>query len=53
MLETFAVPATWETVAAKLRARYAGLCDFVEFYPACQPPLDDPRLGTLVRGVNG
>ena len=53
MLEHFAVPATWATVAEKLRARYAGLCDRVEFYPACQPPLDDPRLAALVRELNG
>jgi probable F420-dependent oxidoreductase len=52
-LDHVAVTATWETLDAKLRERYAGICDRTQLYPAFQPSLDDPRLQTLLREMNG
>jgi probable F420-dependent oxidoreductase len=51
-LDHFAVTATWETVGARLRARYAGICDRTQLYPAFQPSLDDPRLQALIKEMN-
>jgi len=51
-LEHFAVTATWETLGAKLRERYEGICDRTQLYPSFQPPLDDPRFAALVRELN-
>ena len=51
-LDHFAVTATWETVGAQLRERYAGICDRTQLYPAFQPSLEDPRLQALVREMN-
>ena len=51
-LDHFAVTATWETVGARLRARYAGICDRTQLYPAFQPSLDNPRLQTLIKEMN-
>ena len=51
-LDHFAVTATWETLAGKLRERYDGICDRTQLYPAFQPSLDDPRLQTLFREMN-
>jgi len=36
-LDHFAVTATWETLAGKLRDRYDGICDRTQLYPAFQP----------------
>jgi len=52
-LDHFAVTATWETLGAQLRKRYAGICDRTQLYPAFQPSLDDPRLQALAREMNG
>lgn len=52
-LDHFAVTATWETLGAQLRERYAGICDRTQLYPAFQPSLDDPRLQALAREMNG
>ena len=51
-LDHFAVTATWETVGARLRARYAGICDRTQLYPAFQPSLDDPHLQALIKEMN-
>ena len=51
-LDHFAVTATWDTVGARLRERYAGICDRTQLYPAFQPSLDDPRLQALAREMN-
>jgi probable F420-dependent oxidoreductase len=52
-LDHFAVTATWETVGAQLRERYAGICDRTQLYPAFQPSLEDSRLQRLAREMNG
>jgi probable F420-dependent oxidoreductase len=51
-LDQFAVTATWETLASTLRARYEGICDRTQLYPAFQPSLDDPHLQALIREMN-
>ena len=51
-LDHFAVTATWETLAERLRARYDGICDRTQLYPAFQPSLEEPRLQALVREMN-
>jgi probable F420-dependent oxidoreductase len=48
----FAVTATWETLGARLRERYEGLCDRTQLYPAFQPSLEDPRFVALARELN-
>jgi probable F420-dependent oxidoreductase len=52
LLDLVAVRATWATLGARLRARYDGLCDRTQIYPAHQPPLDDPRLARVVHELN-
>jgi len=51
-LDHVAVTASWETLGAKLRERYVGLCDRTQLYPAFQPSLDDPRLQALLKEMN-
>jgi len=51
-LDHFAVTASWDTLGAKLRERYEGICDRTQLYPAFQPSLDDPRLQALAREMN-
>ena len=51
-LDHFAVTATWDTLASKLRERYDGICDRTQLYPAFQPSLDDPRLQALIKEMN-
>ena len=54
MLDTYAVTGTWETIAARLQERYAGLLDRTAFYqPDRQQGLDDPRLPRLIKEFNG
>jgi probable F420-dependent oxidoreductase len=54
MLDTYAVTGTWDTIAARLQERYAGLLDRTAFYqPDRQPALDDPRLPRLIKEFNG
>ncbi len=53
MVDTFAVTGTWETIAARVQERYAGLLDRTAFYEPHQPGLDDPRLPRVVREFNG
>jgi probable F420-dependent oxidoreductase len=48
-LDHFAVTATWDTLGARLRERYDGICDRTQLYPAFQPSLDDPRLQALIK----
>jgi probable F420-dependent oxidoreductase len=52
MLDEFAVVGSWDTVGARIRERYEGLCDRTQLYPAFQPPLEDPRLARLVSELN-
>ncbi len=51
-LDHFAVTASWETLASKLRERYDGICHRTQLYPAFQPSLDDPRLQALIKEMN-
>jgi probable F420-dependent oxidoreductase len=53
MLDTYAVTATYDTLAAKLRERYDGLLDRTALYQPYQPGLDDPRLPALIKVMNG
>jgi probable F420-dependent oxidoreductase len=54
MLETYAVTATYDTIAARLQERYAGLLDRTAFYqPYKQQAMDDPRLPRVIRQFNG
>jgi probable F420-dependent oxidoreductase len=53
MLDTYAVTATYDTLAARLRERYGGLLDRTALYQPYQPGLDDPRLPALIRAMNG
>jgi probable F420-dependent oxidoreductase len=53
MLDTYAVIATYDTLAARLKERYAGLLDRTALYQPYQPNQDDPRLPGLVKAMNG
>jgi probable F420-dependent oxidoreductase len=49
MVETYAVTGTWDTIAARVQERYAGLLDRTAFYAPWQPSIDDPRLPRVVQ----
>ncbi|HSE94158.1 MAG TPA: TIGR03617 family F420-dependent LLM class oxidoreductase [Methylomirabilota bacterium] len=54
MVETYAVTGTYDTIAAALQERYAGLLDRTAFYePQHRGGLDDPRLARVVKQFNG
>jgi probable F420-dependent oxidoreductase len=53
MVDTYAVTGTYDTIAARLQERYAGLLDRTAFYQPHQPGLDDPRLPRVVKEFNG
>jgi probable F420-dependent oxidoreductase len=53
MLDTYAVSATYDTLAARLQERYAGLLDRTALYQPSLPGLDDPRLPALIKAMNG
>ncbi len=53
MVDTYAVTGTWDTIAARVRERYAGLLDRTAFYTPGQPVVDDPRLPRVVEEFNG
>jgi probable F420-dependent oxidoreductase len=53
MVETYAVTGTYDTIAARVRERYAGLLDRTAFYQPHQAGLDDPRLARVVKEFNG
>ena len=54
MLDTYAVTATADTIAARLHERYEGLLDRTAFYqPSKQQALDDPRLPRVIQTFNG
>jgi probable F420-dependent oxidoreductase len=53
MVETYAVTGTYDTIAARVQERYAGLLDRLAFYQPHQPGLDDPRLPRVVKEFNG
>ena len=53
MLDTYAVTATYDKLAAALQTRYAGLLDRTGLYQPYPPRQDDPRLPALVKAFNG
>ena len=53
MLDTYAVTATHDTLAAKLQERYGGLLDRTALYQPYRPRLDDPRMPAVIRAFNG
>jgi probable F420-dependent oxidoreductase len=54
MLDTYAVTGTYDTIAARLQERYAGLLDRTAFYqPYKQQGMDDPRLPRVIKEFNG
>ena len=53
MLDTYALTATYDRLAASLKERYAGLLDRVSLYQPYQPNQDDPRLPALIKAFNG
>jgi hypothetical protein len=53
MVDTYAVTATWDTIATRINERYAGLLDRTAFYQPHQPGLDDPRLARVIKQFNG
>jgi probable F420-dependent oxidoreductase len=53
MVEAYAVTGTYDTIAARIAERYAGLLDRTSFYQPHRPGLDDPRLPRVVRAFNG
>jgi probable F420-dependent oxidoreductase len=53
MLDTYAVTATYDTLAASLEERYEGLLDRTALYQSYQPDLDDPRLPAVIKALNG
>jgi probable F420-dependent oxidoreductase len=53
MVDTYAVTGTWDTIAARITERYAGLLDRTAFYQPQPPGLDDPRLARVVQQFNG
>ena len=53
MLDTYAVTATYDTLAARLAERYEGLLDRTGLYQPYQPKQDDPRLPALIASMNG
>jgi len=48
MLDAVAVLATWDDVADRIRARYAGLFDRVGFYRPFVPGVDESRWRNLI-----
>jgi len=52
MVDTYAVTGTYDTLAARIKERYAGLLDRTALYDPAQPGLDDPRIPRLVREFN-
>ncbi len=53
MVDTYAVTGSYDTIAARVQERYAGLLDRTSFYQPYQPGLDDPRLPRVVKEFNG
>ncbi len=53
MIDTYAVTGSYDTIAARLQQRYAGLLNRTAFYQPHQSGLDDPRLPRVVKEFNG
>lgn len=53
MVETYAVTASLDPVAGRIRERYAGLVDRVGLSQPCQPRLTNPRWPILIKRFNG
>jgi probable F420-dependent oxidoreductase len=53
MVDTYAVTGSYDTIAARVKERYAGLLDRTAFYQPHQPGLDDPRLPRVIKEFNG
>jgi hypothetical protein len=48
MLETFAVVATWDDAAERVRARYDGLLDRVGFYRPFVAGVDESKWAAVI-----
>ena len=53
MLDTYAITATYDTLATKMQERYGGLLDRSALYQPYRPRLDDPRMPAVIRAFNG
>ncbi len=53
MLQEFVLVGTWETIGARLRARYDGLLDRVSFYRPYVPGVEDDRWRRLAGELAG
>ncbi|MBI3989883.1 MAG: TIGR03617 family F420-dependent LLM class oxidoreductase [candidate division NC10 bacterium] len=53
MLAAYAVSGTYETIAGRIKERYAGLLDRVWLYRHAKLTLDDPRWEKLIRDFHG
>ena len=53
MLDTYALTATYDKLADRLKERYAGLLDRVSLYQPYLPNQNDPRLPALIKAFNG
>lgn len=53
MLETYSVSGGWSYIAAKVKARYAGLLDRVAFYMPYKAGVDEDAWRELCRQFNG
>jgi hypothetical protein len=53
MVDTYAVTGTHDTIAARIKERYAGLLDRTSFYRPYQAGIDDPRLPRVIQQFNG
>jgi hypothetical protein len=49
MIDTIALSGTYESIATKLRERYAGLLDRIALYQPYEALVDDSRSAMLVR----
>lgn len=52
MVDAFAVTGTGDTVAALLKARYAGLIDRLSLYQPQRSGIDDPAISRVVQAFN-
>src|SRR5688572_2938933 len=53
MVDTYAVTGSYDTIAARIRQRYAGLLDRTAFYQPYPSALDDPRVARVIKDFNG
>jgi probable F420-dependent oxidoreductase len=53
MVDTYAVTGSYDTIAARIQQRYAGLLDRTAFYQPYPSALDDPRVARVIKDFNG